>query len=136
MDSINSITSPPLASSNPVRPSSVSPLQGEASLSSADVIPFGVPRDRVVQAAKGDGVNGDTHSDHRQVADAVKNINDFLQVVQRTLQFTLDEDSGRMVVQIKDANTKEVIRQIPPENMLKLAEQMDKLKGLLFEEIA
>lgn len=74
------------------------------------------------------------HPDKAKLVDAVKNMNDFLQMVRRTLQFSVDEDSGRMVVQIKDAETNEVIRQIPSENMIKLAEQMDKFKGFLFED--
>jgi len=74
--------------------------------------------------------------DKQQLADAVKNMNDFLQVTRRTLQFTMDEDTGEMVVTIKDAETEEVIRQIPPENILKLAKELGKLKGLLFEERA
>ena len=72
----------------------------------------------------------------QQVADAVKNMNDFLQMVQRTLQFSMDEESGRMVVQIKDVETNKVIRQIPSERVLRLAEQMDKFRGMLFEEKA
>jgi flagellar protein FlaG len=75
-----------------------------------------------------------TKPDKDQVTAAVKNMNDFLQMVRRTLQFTVDEDSGEMVVQIKDAQTNQVIRQIPSEEMLKLAKQLDKLKGLLFED--
>ncbi|HUL13931.1 MAG TPA: flagellar protein FlaG [Methylococcaceae bacterium] len=74
--------------------------------------------------------------DKKDVACAVKNMNDFLQRVRRTLQFSMDEDSGKIVVQIKDQETDQVIRQIPPEFMLKLAEQMDKFKGLLFAEKA
>ncbi|QSA95859.1 flagellar protein FlaG [Methylococcus sp. EFPC2] len=74
--------------------------------------------------------------DQQQVADAVKDMNKFLQMVRRTLVFTVDEDSGRTVVQIKDADTDQVIRQIPPENMLTIAKQIDKFKGLLFEEKA
>lgn len=72
--------------------------------------------------------------DKDQVTAAVKNMNDFLQMVRRTLQFTVDEDSGEMVVQIKDAQTNQVIRQIPSDEMLKLAKQLDKIKGLLFED--
>ncbi|TCO81072.1 flagellar protein FlaG [Plasticicumulans lactativorans] len=37
------------------------------------------------------------------------------------LQFAIDDEYGAMVVKVTDAETKEVIRQIPPEAMLKLA---------------
>ena len=89
-----------------------------------------------MNAEKSDPAKQGGKPDRRQVADAVKDMNEFLQMVRRTLVFTVDEDSGRTVVQIKDADTNQVIRQIPPENMLKLAKEMDKFKGLIFEEKA
>lgn len=75
----------------------------------------------------------ETSSGKQQVEEAVKNVNDFLQVVKRSLQFKLDEDTGRMVVQIRDEETGDVIRQIPREEVLKIAKELDRLKGVLFE---
>ena len=75
-------------------------------------------------------------ADKQPVEQAVKDINDFFQTVRRTLQFNLDQDSGKMVIQIKDAETDQVIRQIPPEYVLRLAKQLGEVKGLLFEEKA
>jgi flagellar protein FlaG len=75
-----------------------------------------------------------------EVAHAVENMNDFFQMVRRTLQFSLDEESGRVLVKIKDAETDEVIRQIPSEEILRLAKSLDEFKdgfkGLLLEEKA
>lgn len=86
------------------------------------------------------GSNSSDHKDpsgnKQHVEQAVKDINDFFQTMRRSLQFKLDQDSGKMVVQIKDADTDEVIRQIPPEYVLKLAKQLGEVKGLLFEEKA
>jgi flagellar protein FlaG len=72
-------------------------------------------------------------SGKHQVEEAVKNVNDFLQVVRRSLQFKLDDETGHMIVQIKDEETGEVIRQIPREEVVKFAKELDRLKGLLFE---
>lgn len=74
--------------------------------------------------------------DKQRVAEAVKHMNDFLQTVKRTLQFTIDEQSGKLVVQIKDTETNQVIRQIPSEEALRIAEQIEKLKGMLIEDRA
>jgi flagellar protein FlaG len=71
--------------------------------------------------------------DKQQVTEAVKNVNEFFQLVRRTLQFKIDEDSGRSVIQIKDEETNKVIRQIPSEEILRIAKELDRLKGLLFE---
>ena len=74
--------------------------------------------------------------DKQQVADAVKNVRDFLQMVRRSLKFTIDEDSGRVVVQIMDLDNNEMIRQIPGENILMIAKELDRFKGLFIEEQA
>ena len=53
------------------------------------------------------------------------------------LQFSIDESSGRSVIRITDPATKEVIRQIPSEDILKLNRAMDQFeKGLLLNRKA
>ena len=48
------------------------------------------------------------------------------------ITFEKDQDSGRMVVRLKDASGR-VIRQIPPEEMLRLAKAIDRYLGLLVD---
>ena len=72
----------------------------------------------------------------KEIDTAVENVNDFFQTVNRTLEFKLDEDSETMVVQVTDSETKEVVRQIPSEEFLQLAQRLEEFRGLLFEEIA
>jgi flagellar protein FlaG len=72
----------------------------------------------------------------RVVARAVGNINDFLQHVRRELRFTIDDDTGRTVIQVVDQSTKEIIRQIPSQAVLKLAAGLEEFSGLLFKEQA
>ncbi|RLJ16747.1 hypothetical protein DJ030_09815 [bacterium endosymbiont of Escarpia laminata] len=55
---------------------------------------------------------------------AVSQMQDFAQVLQRELQFDLDEDSGRTVVRVIDRKSGDLIRQIPSEEVLALAEHM------------
>ena len=74
--------------------------------------------------------------DKQPIVSAVKNINEFFQTVRRTLEFSLNEDTGRMVIQIKDAQTHEVIRQIPAEDVIQLSKRLDEFSGLLFREKA
>lgn len=52
------------------------------------------------------------------------------------LKFSVDHDTGRTVVKVTDANTQEVIRQIPAEEVLKLAKELDRMQGLLFHRQA
>jgi len=64
--------------------------------------------------------------------ETVSRLNEAVQVVKRDLQFRVDDESGRTVITVLDSETEEVIRQIPPEQVLTLAKNIESLKGLLF----
>lgn len=49
------------------------------------------------------------------------------------LSFTLSKNPEAVVVQVKDTNSGEVIRQIPSEEVLALRKKLDELAGLLFD---
>jgi flagellar protein FlaG len=66
------------------------------------------------------------------VAEAVSNLNDYVQVIRRELQFRVDKETGQTVVTVLDSETREVIRQIPREEVLALARHLGREKGLLF----
>jgi flagellar protein FlaG len=70
---------------------------------------------------------------------AVSQINDYVQNLQRSLLFTVDEASGKDVVTVLDSETEEVIRQYPSEEVLaiarRLAEQKDEQLNLFSSSI-
>jgi flagellar protein FlaG len=74
--------------------------------------------------------------DAKQVESAVSKISDFVQNFQRDLQFSIDEDSGRTIIEVVDSETKQVIRQIPSEETLRMAELLDSPDSLIFSEQA
>lgn len=55
---------------------------------------------------------------------AVSRLNDFVQTVQRDLQFEVDNNSGKTIVRVVDQQTDKVIRQIPDDVALRLAENL------------
>lgn len=57
-----------------------------------------------------------------RVQQAAQQIQKFLAESQRSLEFHVDEASGISVVMVRDANTGDVIRQIPNEETVKLAQ--------------
>ncbi|MEM7101073.1 MAG: flagellar protein FlaG [Pseudomonadota bacterium] len=59
-----------------------------------------------------------------RVEQAVEQLNEYVQSLQRDLQFSLDEELGRAVVRVIDSSTQEVIRQIPNETALQLARNL------------
>lgn len=64
---------------------------------------------------------------------AVASISSFVQGVQRNLDFSIDESSGEVVVKVTDRDSGEVIRQLPSEEALRLSEQLESLRSLMFE---
>ena len=62
---------------------------------------------------------------------AVAQLNDYIQSVQRDLRFSLDEGSGRSVISVVDSRSSEVIRQIPLEVTLTLAQKLNNDEPLL-----
>lgn len=63
-----------------------------------------------------------------ELGDAVESINQFVNAQMRTLNFSVDENSGKAVVKVIDFETKDVIRQIPGEEVLKMASAIKKLQ--------
>jgi flagellar protein FlaG len=51
-----------------------------------------------------------------------RQLESFLKRVSRSLEFHVDDASGRMVCSVRDAQTGDLIRQIPNEEVLRLAE--------------
>src|SRR5204862_7761729 len=57
---------------------------------------------------------------------AAQEIQSYLESVGRTLDIRVDNDTGRMVVTVRDASTGDVIRQIPSEEALQLARSLSR----------
>ncbi len=70
----------------------------------------------------------------QDLSKVVESINDYLQTVKRDLQFSVDASSGRTVITVLDRESKEVIRQIPPEAAVELAANLRSDGG--FESLA
>jgi len=49
-------------------------------------------------------------------------------------EFKIDRDTNMIVIKIKDPETGEIIRQIPPELALKMAKNIQELLGVLMDE--
>ena len=58
------------------------------------------------------------------VAEAAEKINTMFQNENRSLQFKVDEDSGRTVINVVDSNTGEQIKQIPSEELLEISRRI------------
>ncbi|MET0066190.1 MAG: flagellar protein FlaG [Candidatus Thiodiazotropha sp.] len=76
--------------------------------------------------------------DRTELASKVENLN---QLVQRNLEFSVDDETGRSVVRVIDSDTGEVVRQIPPDQILHVISQVQEasdgqLSGVLLDDQA
>jgi flagellar protein FlaG len=67
-----------------------------------------------------------------QVKEAVEEIQRNISSNSTDLQFSVDSASGRTIVRIVDTETREIVRQIPTEEVMKMARALDRMQGLLF----
>jgi flagellar protein FlaG len=58
------------------------------------------------------------------VQESVSELNDFVQKIQRSLQFSVNEATGRTIISVKDTVTGEEIRTIPSEELIAIAEYL------------
>ncbi|GGM03321.1 flagellar protein FlaG [Pseudomonas asuensis] len=90
------------------------------------------PASKDVTSSKADQVKPDTND----IKQAVKDIQDFVDSVQRNLEFSIDDSTGTVVVKVIAKESGELIRQLPSEEALKLAQNLrDDSSGLLQEKV-
>lgn len=75
-----------------------------------------------------DTLTGEQRPVVSDVEGASREIEQFLQSQNRNLAFSVDQDSQRSVVTVTEADSGEVIRQIPSEEVLRLAERLRDLQ--------
>jgi len=76
------------------------------------------------------------HEDKGDLAEQVEQLNTQLQDMQRGLRFSVDDDSGRIVVKVIDLDTDEVIRQIPSEEMMTIIRNAGSSENFIFSDEA
>ena len=106
--------------------SGTTPSQSGASPSAPTAVPVasGTAAQDDKDARKGQGAN---------LESAVSDIQSFVQAVKRGLEFSVDDSTGDVVVKVIDTDSGKLIRQIPSEELLKLAERLDDIRSLMFE---
>lgn len=70
----------------------------------------------------------------RNLQEAIDRLNEQMKNNGRQLNFSVDKTINRTVVQVKNSETGEVIRQIPDETLLRVAHSIEQVKGMLLDE--
>ena len=67
-----------------------------------------------------------------EVREASKEIQQSVANNSTNLQFSVDEDTGRTIVSVIDTETRQVVRQIPSEEVMRMSRALGRMQGLLF----
>lgn len=63
-------------------------------------------------------------------------LNAVSKIFEQRYQFTVDKETDQLVMKVVDITSGKVLRQIPSEEMLKLAAQMNRMIGIFMDHLA
>lgn len=133
-----SATSGPTASTTP--PTRTAPARPDLA-AQADAA-AGAGAVTIADAAPATPTEAGQLSDHSQVIDAttlqqsVDSLNRFVQPREGSIEFTLDESSGKALLQVVDTETKAVLLQVPSKQALALSQGIGQTTGQLIKDSA
>ncbi len=117
-----------------IRPADVSSLQSVERYSPQRPDPKRIeeetqPERVEVDRKKGDQAGG---SEKERVKKIVDRLNHMSRVLDRKIQFEVASETEDVVVKIVDRETGQTIRQIPPQELVKLASRMEEIHEIIF----
>ncbi|SMF40195.1 flagellar protein FlaG [Pseudogulbenkiania subflava] len=87
--------------------------------------------------ARDSGLASQQHQpDEKTLNESLEKLNNHVSLFNSDLEFTTDKDTNTPVVRVVDRVTKDVIRQIPSKEAVKLAQALEDLQGLLIRDKA
>lgn len=125
VEAIQATSSPQLRN----QPEAVNPVRSEAAQQS-QIKPEQVqPSEQIQQSAQ--ELRRDQQAERQRLEEMAQNLQEFVQSFNKSLSFSVDDASGKDVISVRDKVSGELLRQIPSEEMLKLAVRLSEANGLL-----
>ena len=105
------------------------PLSSVTTAPSIKKIPIA---DQLIISSTESKIGKTNHESEEEVKQAARKIQGTVDNLAQNLRFSIDSDTGKTVIKVVDAQTDEVIRQIPSKEAIEIARTLDKVQGLLF----
>jgi uncharacterized FlaG/YvyC family protein len=80
------------------------------------------------------GNDAKKESDLKEIQDTLEKVNKSLNIKNIALNYSVDEKTKDIVIKVVEKDSDRVIRQIPPEQVLKLRGRIKELLGVIFDE--
>ena len=87
---------------------------------------------KILPGTKKEKLEDEDSSGEIEIQNVVAKLNDAMKFFRAKITFSYDPRINRSVIIVIDSETGEVIRQIPPEEMIMLISKLQELAGLLF----
>lgn len=113
---------PPPVTANSTRSTAEPAVQAKAS------VDLSVPKSNLPKV--------DPQQMRQQLQEAIERLNDEMKKSSQELRFAVDDVLDFPVVTVRNIHTGDVVRQIPNETTVRIAHNVEKLKGLLFNNKA
>jgi len=113
----------PAASVVPSGPASAEPEQAESAVAKVKL-----------QAPEKVDLGFSAKEMRENIQEAIDRLNQQLKSNGRDLSFQMDEEIDRTIITVRNIETGEVVRQIPSEEIVRMAHSIEEGKGLLFNE--
>lgn len=111
------------------------PRPSAAELPSASISPNDpTPVKQAIKTPEKPAIDFDPKESQRKLSEAIAHLNEMMRSNGTNLDFSRDEALNQVVITVKSTETGKVIRQIPDETFLKIAHNIENLKGLLHNE--
>lgn len=89
-------------------------------------------RTNIQRDDSGENSQSDSQASTRTVEDAIKRVNN--KMTRTHCEFSYNEDVNRVSITVYDSDTDKVIREIPPEESLKMIQKLWEIAGIMVDE--
>lgn len=89
-----------------------------------------------VQTEPSKPVNETPQPNVKEMQQAVENLNRVIATSLQSIHFSMDEESGRIIVKVLDSETQKVLRQVPNTEVLTISKNLARLQGLVISDKA
>ena len=128
---IESVNAATVAASSPQQSSSQQTSQIRQAQQSPEVQDVPKQESRIQESIE---ENGQITAE--QLEAAIERLNELMKDGQRSLAFSVDKELDEVVVRVMDTKTNEIIRQIPNEESLRFAKNLEGVLGVIFNDRA
>jgi flagellar protein FlaG len=125
-----SVTRAPSGTATGPKPEAVSAAEGIAAVKRASEQAVRVSDSLASQKTR---ASEEIQAVQAKLDEIVSHLNVKMEVRDKSLNFSVDEVSNRVMVTVTDKVSGEVVRQVPSEAILKVAHNIEALKGVLFD---